>query len=282
VSPVVNYEGVDATYFDTFGVPVLRGRGIDARDRAGSAPAVVVSEGFARMFWPGRDPIGRRLKWGSSSSSNPWLTVVGIAADTRYRELAVIRPTIYVPFAHGIPVSPGYLAIRGAGAALVAGAVRSAIANREPAAVAVTIDRVPDLFAAPLLRPRFQTTLAGCFAALALVLSVIGTYGLLSFIVRQRRREIGIRMALGATPSAVRRLVLIEGVLVAVVGELVGIALALQLGLLIHPLLFDVSITDPLVLSATATVLLVAVIGATMIPTRLAVRIDPAGVLRSD
>ena len=281
VSPVVNYEGVDASYFDTLRVPVPQGRGVDARDRSGSAPAVVVSEAFARLFWPGEDPIGRRLKWGSSSSTNPWLTVVGVAGDTRYRELAVIRPTIYVPYAHGIPVSPGYLAIRG-DAALVAGAVRGEIAHREPGAVLVAIDRLPDLFAAPLSRPRFQTTLAGCFAALALVLSVMGTYGLLSYIVRQRRREIGIRIALGATPSSVRRLVLREGVIVAVAGELAGLALALQLGLLIHPMLFDVPTADPFVIAATAALLLIAVIGATIIPTRLASRVDPIAVLRSD
>ena len=281
-TPVVNYEGVDASYFGTLGVPILRGRGIDARDRAGSAPVVVVSETFGRLFWPGKDPLGRRLKWGSSTDNSPWLTVVGIARDTRYRELAVIRPTMYVPYAHGIPVSPAYLAIRSRDASLAAGGVRSALANREPGGVLVTVDRLPYLLAAPLSRPRFQTMLAGCFAALVLGLSLIGTYGLLSFIVRQRRREIGIRIALGATPWRVRQLVLREGVTIAAAGILIGVALALRIGLLIQPLLFGVSTADPLVLIGTAALLVITLVGATMVPTRQAARTDPMEILRSE
>ena len=139
------------------------------------------------------------------------MTVVGLVADTRYRELSTRRPTVYIAYAHGIPVTPAYLAVRGPGPALVVGAIRRALADREPGAVVVNVEPLPRLLATPLARPRFQATLAACFAVLALLPSVVGAFGVLSFMVRQRRREIGIRMALGAAPSNVRLLVLRPG-----------------------------------------------------------------------
>jgi putative ABC transport system permease protein len=281
-NPLANYEGADASYFSTLRLPILRGRGIDARDRAGSAPVVVVNQTFARLFWPGKDPIGRRIKWGSSKSRSPWLTVVGMVADTRYRELTNVRPSIYVPYEHGIPVSPGYLMVRGNSPAAVTGAIRRAVAGQEPGAAIVRIESLPHLLAAPLARPRFQTTLAGCFAAMALLLSVVGTYGMLSFLIRQRRREIGIRMALGAAPSNVRGLVLRHGLTIGILGVLLGVAFALAMGRLVQPLLFGVTATDPLVLMGTAASLLLAVFAATLLPTRLATLTDPLLVLRSE
>jgi putative ABC transport system permease protein len=281
-NPLVNYEGTDASYFATLGLPILRGRGIDGRDREGSEPVVVVNEAFGRLFWPGKDPVGRRIKWGSSRSQTPWLTVVGLVANARYRELTDLRPSIYVPYAHGIPVSPGYLAARGTSPASVAAAIRRAVAEREPGAAVVSVESLPHLLAAPLARPRFQTTLVACFAALALLLSVVGTYGMLSFLVRQRRREIGIRMALGAAPSNVRRLVLRHGLTMGTLGVLLGTAFAVAVGRHVQPLLFGVTATDPLVLAGTGAALLLAVFAATLMPTRLATGTDPLLVLRSE
>lgn len=282
VNPLVNYEGADPSYFATLDLPILRGRGIDVRDRAGSQPVVAVNEAFARLFWPGKDPIGRRIKLDSSKSNSPWLTVVGLVADTRYRELTSVRPSIYVPYPHGIPVSPGYLAVRTTSPASVAGTIRRAVSDQEPGAAIVSLEALPRLLAAPLARPRFQTALVACFAALALVLSVVGIYGTLSFFVRQRRREIGIRMALGAAPSNVRRLVLRHGLTIGALGVLLGVASALAIGRLVQPFLFGVTATDPLVLVGTASLLLVVVFTATLLPTRLATRTDPLVVLRSE
>jgi len=282
LNPLVNYEGADPFYFATLDLPILRGRGIDARDRAGSQPVVTVNEAFARLFWPGKDPIGQRIKLDSSKSNSPWLTVVGLVADTRYRELTTVRPSIYVPYPHGIPVSPGYLAVRTTSPASVAGMIRRAVSDQEPGAAIVSLEALPRLLAAPLARPRFQTALVACFAALALVLSVVGIYGTLSFFVRQRRREIGIRIALGAAPSNVRRLVLRQGLTIGALGVLIGMAAARVIGRLVQPLLFGVTATDPLVLVGTGTLLLVAVFTATLLPTRLATRTDPLVVLRSE
>jgi ABC-type antimicrobial peptide transport system permease subunit len=152
----------------------------------------------------------------------------------------------------------------------------------EPGATVVSIEALTHLLAAPLARPRFQTALVACFAALALLLSVVGTYGTLSFFVRQRRREIGIRMALGAAPSNVRRLVLGHGLMIGGLGVLLGTASALALGRVVQPLLFGVAASDPLVLSGTASLLLVVIFTATLLPTRLATRTDPLLVLRSE
>ncbi len=281
-NPLVNYEGVDSSYFATLELPILRGRGINERDRPGSEPVVVVNQAFARLFWPDRDPIGRRIKWGSSTSDSPWLTVVGLVADTRYRELTNVRPSIYVPYAHGIPVSPGYLTVRGTSPASLAATIRRAVANREPGATVVSIEPLTHLLAAPLARPRFQTTLVACFAALALLLSVVGTYGTLSFYVRQRRREIGIRMALGAAPSNVRSMVLRRGLTMGALGVVLGAVSALAIGRLVQPIVFGVSAADPLVLAGTAASMLISVLAATVLPTRLATRTDPLLVLRSD
>ena len=281
-NPIVNYEGVDANYFATLDLPILRGRGIDERDREGSEPVVVVNETFARLFWPGKDPIGRRIKWGSSKSTSPWITVVGVVVDTRYRELTSVRPSVYVPYPHGIPVSPAYLAVRGNNPVATAGAIRRAVADQEPGATVVRIDSLPHLLSAPLARPRFQATLAACFAALALLLSIVGTYGVLSFVVRQRRREIGIRMALGAAAPQVRRLVLRQGLTIGAVGIMLGVVSVLALGSVVQPFLFGVTATDPLVLVITATSVLLSVIAATVPPTWLATRTDPLLVLRSD
>ena len=186
-----------------------------------------------------------------------------------------------MPYEHGIPVSPAYLTVRGS-PAVAASAIRRAVAAMEPAATVMSIEPLTHLLAAPLARPRFQTALVACFAALALLLSVVGTYGMLSFFVRQRRREIGIRMALGAAPSNVRRLVLRHGLMIGALGVLLGTASALALGRVVQPLLFGVAASDPLVLIGTASLLLVVIFTATLLPTRVATRTDPLLVLRSE
>jgi putative ABC transport system permease protein len=280
-NPLVNYEGADPAYFATLGVPILRGRAIERRDRAGSEPVVVVNEAFARLFWSDKDPIGRRITWDSSKSKRQWRTVVGLVADTRYRDLSSARPSIYVPYGQGIPVSPGSLAVRTSDPAIAASAIRAAVTHQEPGAAVLSVTPLPRLLAAPLARPRFQAALVTCFAILGLVLSVVGTYGTLAFFVRQRRREIGIRMALGATPSNVRHLVLVHGLTIGMLGVLLGMVAALAAGRLVQPFLFGIAPADPLALIITAALLLMATVAATLLPTRLATRTDPLLVLRS-
>jgi predicted permease len=281
-NPYANYEGVDAAHFTTMGLAVRQGRGIEETDREGSPRVVVVNEAFARLYWPGEDAIGRRIKLGGPEVPSEWHTVVGVVADTRYRQLTTLRPGVYVPYEQGIPVTPRYIAVRTAASYGVAGAVRTAVADEEPGADIVAITPLPRLLAQPLARPRFQSALATAFALLGLLLCANGTYGVLSFFVRQRTREIGIRMALGAAPQRVRQWVLRQALLIGGTGILAGIAAALLAGRLIESLVFDVSTTDPLVLTAAAAVILFATLAATVLPTRFATRTDPMLVMRAD
>ena len=281
-NPYVNYEGVDSQYFATLGVPILKGRAIDERDRIDSQPVVVVSESLARLLWGDADPIGRRVAMSDERKEGKWRTVVGLARDTRYRELVDVRPTIYVPYEQAVPVSPHILAVRATDVTAAAAAIRRAVAEKEPGGVVLTVSPLPRLLAAPLARPRFQSALVTSFAAIGLVLSLIGTYGVLAFFVRQRTREIGIRIALGATPSRVRVFVLRHALTIGIVGVLIGLAGATMMGRLVQPLLFGVTATDPLVLSSTGLALLVAIVGATLGPTRSATRTNPLLVLRSE
>ncbi len=282
-NPYANYEAVDAAYFRTLGLPIVRGRAIRENDRAGSAPVVWVNEAFARLYWPGADAIGRRIKLGMAESTDPWRTVVGVTADARYRDLTEVRPSVYVPYEQGIPVFPGYVALRTAGdPAAFAATLRRTVAQEEPGAALLGITPLPRLLAAPLARPRFQSALSAAFALLGLLLSVVGTYAVLAFSVRQRTREIGIRMALGAQAASVRALVLRQGLAIGGSGVLAGIAGATLLGRLVQPLLYSVTATDPLVLSLTATTLLGASLLATASPARLAMRTDPLRVMRNE
>jgi putative ABC transport system permease protein len=280
--PFVNYEGVDSAYFATLDLPILQGRGIEDRDRAGTESVVVVNEAFARLFWPGSDPVGRRIRWAFEGSKGDGRRVVGLAADTRYRELTTTRPTVYVPYEQGIPISPRYIAVRTNGPIDVAGAIRRAVSNEDPGSKVIGITPLPRLLAAPLVRPRFQFTLIASFAILGLLLSVVGTYGVLAFFVGQRTPEIGIRMALGAKPSSVFRLIIHQGLLVGVIGVSVGIAAAAAAGSFLQPLLFGVTAHDPLVLSAAAIAIFAITIVAAVPPARVAMRTDPWLVIRNE
>jgi predicted permease len=281
-TPFSNYEGVDKAYFTTLGLPVLSGRGIDERDTADSQLVIAINEAFAQLFWPGRDPIGRRVRLGDDPAVEPWRTVVGLVADARYRDLTTVRPSVYVPYSQGIPVSPQYVAVRARSVVGVGPAVARAIANQEPGAAVLSLTPLPSLLAAPLARPRFQSALVASFAGLALTLAVVGTYGTLSFFVRQRTREFGIRMALGADAARIRTFVLRKGAIIGLLGVGAGLGAASLAEPLAEPLLFGVAATDPVVLAGTAVVLLTAVVAAALVPAVLASRTSPMVVMRGE
>jgi putative ABC transport system permease protein len=280
-TPFSNYEGVDTAYFSTLGLPVLSGRAIDDRDTADSQRVVVVNEAFARLFWPGLDPIGRRVRMGDSAD-DPWMTVVGLVADARYRDLTIVRPSVYVPYPQGIPVTPTYLAIRIRSATGVASTVARAVADAEPGAAVVSLAPLSTLLATPLARPRFQAALVTAFAVLAVILSVVGVYGVLSFFVRQRTREIGIRMALGANAARILGFVARRGLGIAVPGVAAGLLAATLVAPFLEPQLFDVGASDPVVLTSSVVVLLTALAAATLVPARLAARTNPTVVMRGE
>jgi predicted permease len=280
-NPMLNLEAVHPAYFSTLGVAILQGRAFTEADRQGAPGVAIVSDALAARTWPGEDPIGKRLKYGGLDSQHEWMTVVGVAATTRYRELATPRPTLYVP-AEQLMYAFGRLGVRtGRGAAFVAGLVGDAVREADPAVRVMRVAAYSDFLRGPLAWPRFNALLLGVFAASALLLSAIGLYGVMAASVRQRQGEIGVRLALGAGAGDVRRLVLGEGLRLAGAGAALGLALALAATRVLRGLLFETEPLDPAVLGTAVLVLVAAALGATWLPARRAMRVDPIEALRA-
>jgi putative ABC transport system permease protein len=284
-NPTLNLETVAPGYFETMGVPLLRGRGFEVTDRRGAVPATIVSRRLARRLWGEADPIGRRIKLGGQASDWPWLNVVGVVEDTRYRELEEPPLTIYIPYrlTANPSLRPTYLAVRSyrdAGAIL--GEVRAAAREIDAGLLVPESASVSQLRAAPLARPRLMAALAGVFAGLALGLAAVGVYGMVAVLVGQRTREFGVRLALGAQPGAVRRLVLAQGAAHAVVGIAVGLLTWLGVSRVLRSVVYEVTPTDPVTLAGAAVLLLGAAIAASYLPARRATLIDPVQLLRSE
>ena len=258
LNPALNFEAVYVPYFSTLGVAIVRGRAFTDADRDGSSRVAIVSDAMAAATWPGQDPIGKRLRFGGVASKNEWLTVVGVAGTTRYRELATPRPTLYIP-AKQFMDSARMLAIRTAAPPeLVAGVVREAVRAADPAVRVTRIAPYSEYLRVPLAWPRFNTLLLVVFAGAALLLSAIGLYGVMAASVRQRHGEIGVRLAIGATPADVRRLVLGEGLRLSLIGAIAGLALAFAATRVLRGLLFETEPLDPPTLLAAAALLVVA------------------------
>jgi predicted permease len=281
-NPSLNLEAVHPTYFSTLGVSILRGRGFTAADREGALRVVVVDDAMASRTWPGQDPLGRRVKFGGLDSRNEWLTVVGVAATTRYRELATPRPTLYVP-AEQFMITAGRLAIRTAATpGFVAGAVRDVVRSIAPDVRVLRVSPYAEYLRRPLAAPRFNALLLVAFATAALLMSSIGLYGVMGASVRQRHPEIGIRLALGATSAALARLVLGEGLRLALLGAMAGLTLAFTVTRVLRGLLFEIEPLDPISLLGAALTLVAAALLATYLPARRATRVDPVEALRTE
>lgn len=285
VNPTLNLEVVAPGYFETLGIPLHRGRRFDRTDRSGSMPVAIVSQRLARRLWDGADPIGRRIKFGGLASDWAWLQVIGVVGDTRYRELEEPPLTIYIPFTHtrNPGMLPTYLAVRSPrGPGAILSEVRAAAREIDAGVLVPESASVSQLRAAPLARPRLMAALAGAFAVLALGLAAVGVYGMVAVLVVQRTHEFGVRMALGAQPTNVRRLVLAQGVGHAAAGILVGLVAWLGASRVLGSVVYDVTPTDPVTLAAAAALLLAAAVAASYLPARRATGLDPALLLRSE
>jgi putative ABC transport system permease protein len=282
-NPMVNFEVIGPEYFRTLELPVRRGRAFTAQDRENAPRVAVVSEAVAQRTWPGEDPIGRRIKLGPPESPAEWHTVVGVVGETRYRELTDPQPSLYLPIRQfGGPV-PMSLAIRTrADPAGVLPQVRQALQEVHPELMPVGGGSMSQLLSAPLARPRFSALLLGTFAATTLLLAAVGIYGVLAATVRQRTREIGIRLALGARVQEVRRLVLRQGMLLAFWGCAIGIASALFGARTLRSMLFGITPTDPVTFAAVVALILGTAALACYIPARRASRVDPVNALRAE
>jgi len=279
-TPWTPFEFVGPSYFKTFDIPIRRGRSFRASDTEGAERVVVVSETLARRLWPNKDPIGKQLMQMISNST--W-TVVGLASDTHLRELRNGGPIVYFNGDQVAPFWNGFIAVRtSAPLASMMPALRRASHAANPNLVLWDAQTMDDLLEEPMSQPRLSALLLSTFSAAALLLSVIGLYGVMTSIVRQQTRDLGVRLALGATGTDVARLMLGDALRVVVFGAALGIAGAVAGGRLLASQLYGVSSSDPMSLVVTTLVLLAAAGIAALLPARRAARIDPVMALRAE
>ena len=281
-NPMLNMEVVTPAYFETFAIPVIRGRRFTDQDREGGPAVVMVSQSAARHYWPGEDPVGKRLNMGAELD---WTaTVVGVVPDTRYRDLRNARPSIYFPLRQSFfPYVPMTLAVRtnGPPAELVA-AIRRVISESEPGVGLASAAPFETFLAGPLAQPRLNALLLALFAAAAVTLAAVGLFGAVAAMVRQRTRELGVRMALGATTDDLRRMVLRRGLTITTLGSALGLLGALLANRLLSAMLYEVTPTDVATFAAVTGFLLGVATLAILIPARAISRIDPVIVLRAE
>lgn len=270
-------------YFAALGIPLRRGRDFHAGDRDGAPGVAIVSETMARRLWPGASPLGRRLKVAGLNEEAPWLEVVGVAGDVRHLGLdRETTPEVYVAWAQS-PSSFFTLVLRTDGDPLpLAAPLRAAVAAIDPSLPLADVRPMAQVVARSVAPSRFRTLLVGIFAALALALAATGTYGLLAHGVAARTREIGVRVALGAHPLGIARLVMGSVARLTAIGLAVGAAGGFAVGGSLAGLLFGVDRFDPLPYGATTLLVAVVALVASAVPLRRAFRIGPAIALRAE
>lgn len=279
------YRVVSPDFFATAGVPIRRGSLFTGTERADHAPALVVNEALARRYWPGENPIGKQIWLGAPGNAiTPPSTIVGVVGNTMDGGMgAPPIPIVYIPAAM-VPSWRyfGYLVRTAVEPAGVARAVRQEIRAIDPTLAITGMSSMEERVSNAIAPARWSMTLLGVFAGIALVLAAIGIFGVLSFLVTQRTRELGIRIALGASPERVRRMVVVRGLGLAVGGAAIGACGALALRRLMDGMLFSVSSSDPLTYASVTGVLVAVAVAASYTPARRATRVDPIVALRHE
>jgi putative ABC transport system permease protein len=273
---------VGPDFFSTVRIPIIAGRSFLQNEMSSTAEKVIVSRDVVRRYWPNEDPIGKRLKVGLADSKSPWLEVVGVVGDVNYRGIPknpTPDPDLYFPLTENgeafalalrTPGDPGQLQ----------SAVRAELKKFAPAAPIFRVATGQELLANQLQTARFARTLMGVFASVALLLALIGIYGVTSFLVERRTREIGIRIALGATRSDIFTDVLLRTLAWTSIGLIVGVVSALAFARLLKSMLYGVSAGNPLMLLGVALLMLTCALLASYLPARRATRVDPMVALR--
>lgn len=269
--PVAPWSAVTPGYFAALGIPLLEGRGFSEGDTGSSAPVVVVSRSWAAKYYPGEQAVGRQLYSGGCRSCPP-STVIGVVGDVKYLGLSGTAEAVYQPVAQTMTGSVNLVmrtALPGDASFTALSSAISALDPELPLSPVLLVDRLRASLADP---ERWMAIVAG-FAVAAALLAALGIYGLMSYVVRQRRREIGVRIALGAEPAAVTRMVIGRGMRHALIGSLIGLGLALAGGRWVGAMLYQVSPTDPLTLALVAGLMIGAAFVSCWVPGRRAARI---------
>jgi putative ABC transport system permease protein len=280
--PDVVYRAIGPGYFSTMGIPLVRGRDFSEQDNLDTDLAVVVSEKTAKYYWPNADPIGKRLKNGSTTQEGPWRTVVGVVKDVRQNDfIAEPKMQMYFTYRQLKSLMPNALVVRTAVDPLsLATSVRNAIWAVDKDQTVANVDSMEHIVAGAVARQRFSMLLLAIFAGIALVLAAVGIYGVMSYSVAQQTREIGIRMALGAQRGDVLKMTIKQGLRLVGFGLLIGLVVAFILTRVMASLLFGISATDPITFLTISLVLLAVAMLASYIPSVRAMRVDPMVALR--
>lgn len=278
----ISFTHVGPRYFETLQVPVVRGRALNEEDRAGAAPAVMVNEAFAARYWPGQEPLEKRVSVGGRSDRH-LREVVGVTRTGKYQTLGEQpRPFLYLPLAQNYE-SSATVVVRTAGdPAALLGTIKSEILRLSPNLPIFETKTMDAHLGLALLPARVAGSVLGTFGAVALILAALGLYGVMSYAVSQRTREMGIRLAIGAARGDLLRLVVGHGMKLAGAGLAVGLVLAFAAARLVASLLYGLSPTDPATFTGAAAVLLAVAFTACYLPARRAARVDPMIALRNE
>jgi putative ABC transport system permease protein len=285
--PIAALRGISPDYMTAMGIRLRAGRAFTEADDERAAPTGIVNEAFVRRYLGGADALGRRVSLGGADG--PWRTIVGVVADVRHRALdADARPELLLPYTQ---LDPGFLTawargltvvVRGEGDVTAsADLVRATMRRVDANSPVIELRPMTALVAAAVSAPRFRTFVLSVFALIAVVLAAVGVFGVLSYLVSQRTREIGIRMALGAHPRAIFREVLGQGARLVLIGTVLGVAAGALLSRWIGGLLFQVSPVDPLTIGAAACCLALVALVAALVPARRATAVNPIAALRN-
>jgi putative ABC transport system permease protein len=275
---------VSPDFFSTMRIGIKQGRTFSPAEMSSDAKLIIVSEDVVKRYWPGENPIGKRLKMGGPTSQNPWFEIVGVVADVKYRALPrnpTPDPDIFFPLHERAEVF-SLTARTQADPGQMGAALRAAVKEFDAAIPIYNVAPMRDLVGGQLAASRFAGSVMGLFAAIALLLALIGTYSVMSYVVSQSTQEIGIRMALGAQPQHIFRRVVGQGFLFGLLGTGTGVVVSLLLGRALSELLFGVSPTNPLIIGVVALLMLACTALACYVPARRATLVDPMVALRND
>jgi putative ABC transport system permease protein len=284
--PRAKYRAASAGYFQAMGIPLIRGRYFDQTDGEKTPGVAIINETMARRFWPGQDPLGKRIQAGFDESQ--WCTIVGIIGDVKHRGLdAEINPEMYYFYLQVPPLMINFvegtmwivLRTNSEPASLTA-AVRHEVRDLDKDLPVFNVKTMDEVLRVSVAQPRFRTLLLGIFAAVAIVLAATGLYGVIAYSVNQRINELGVRVALGAQKSDVLKMIVGQGAQLAGTGILIGLVIAFGLMRILSKLLFGVEATDPMTFLGTAVLILLVALGASYIPALKATRVDPVIALR--
>lgn len=281
-NPMANLVSITPGYLEAMGIPLIRGRHFDARDHGKAEKVTIVGRSFAMRHFGTVDVIGKRVKGGKLDSKQPWLTIVGVVGDVRYRGLTTEKLDVYHPYLQSV-WTPQYVALRTTGTPAAAEAtLRSIVRELDPTVPVADVRTSAQLIDAKLAHPRLNAWILGTFAVVALLLSIIGVYAVLAYAVRNRTTELGVRLALGARSGDLLRLVVRHALLLSIVATLIGAVAAFVLTRFLGSFLYGVSRAEPLTLAVAAAIVIAAAVAGSAVPALAAARTDPMVALRDE